>query len=556
MLPLSYIRFKSRPADPLRPPPRGKIDIYHSPEEGKFIARDWQGNRVTFDTVGGGGGGSSEWGGITGTLADQADLQAALDAKQASAAALTSWASVARASGFDTFAGTPSSANLRALLTDEAGTGSLYFTGGALGTPASVTLTNATGLPLTGLAGSSTLGRNLVGLTNPDNISFLKINADNTVSTRFASDFRDDLGLGELAAMTPASGIVTFLSTPSSANLRAAVTDEAGTGSLYFTGGALGTPASATLTNATGLPVATGISGLATGIATFLATPSSTNLAAAVTNETGSGALLFGNQAVSTGSIVTFAGLTVSASGVTSINLTTVDGDIVLAAGSGSTGSLALSGINTSLTSTGGGFTTISSASTGSMDNMTIGASTPADGTFSNLVADSSGVTATASKTAKVGGKIKEFYTDGGNVSTAETDLYSYTTEASLLGANGENLDVVFAGIYVGNAFTKQVKAYFGGTAIFDSGALGIASNSSWRMQASIIRVSASVVRYSVTLTTPGASTMVYSSVGELTGLTLSATNVLKITGTAGAGGASNDIVAKLGTVNWSPVSA
>jgi hypothetical protein len=56
---------------------------------------------------------------------------------------------------------------------------------------------------------------------------------------------------------------------------------------------ALGTPASGTLTNATGLPVATGISGLGTGVATFLATPSSANLAAAVTGETGSGALVF-----------------------------------------------------------------------------------------------------------------------------------------------------------------------------------------------------------------------------------------------------------------------
>jgi len=55
----------------------------------------------------------------------------------------------------------------------------------------------------------------------------------------------------------------------------------------------LGTPASGTLTNATGLPVATGISGLGTGVATFLATPSSANLAAAVTGETGSGALVF-----------------------------------------------------------------------------------------------------------------------------------------------------------------------------------------------------------------------------------------------------------------------
>lgn len=55
----------------------------------------------------------------------------------------------------------------------------------------------------------------------------------------------------------------------------------------------LGTPTSGTLTNCTGLPVATGISGLGTGVATFLATPSSTNLAAAVTGETGSGALVF-----------------------------------------------------------------------------------------------------------------------------------------------------------------------------------------------------------------------------------------------------------------------
>ena len=56
---------------------------------------------------------------------------------------------------------------------------------------------------------------------------------------------------------------------------------------------ALGTPASGTLANCTGLPVSTGISGLGAGVATFLATPSSTNLAAAVTGETGSGALVF-----------------------------------------------------------------------------------------------------------------------------------------------------------------------------------------------------------------------------------------------------------------------
>jgi hypothetical protein len=58
-------------------------------------------------------------------------------------------------------------------------------------------------------------------------------------------------------------------------------------------GGALGTPSSATLTNATGLPIGTGVSGLGTGVATFLATPTAANLATMVTDETGSGNLVF-----------------------------------------------------------------------------------------------------------------------------------------------------------------------------------------------------------------------------------------------------------------------
>jgi len=98
-----------------------------------------------------------------------------------------------------------------------------------------------------------------------------------------------------------AAGIQTFLATPSSANLRAAMTDETGTGLLVFNTTPtlvtpiIGTPTSGTLTNCTGLPIATGVSGLGANVATFLTTPSSANLAAVVTDETGSGSAVFAN---------------------------------------------------------------------------------------------------------------------------------------------------------------------------------------------------------------------------------------------------------------------
>jgi hypothetical protein len=96
-----------------------------------------------------------------------------------------------------------------------------------------------------------------------------------------------------------AAGIQAFLANPTSANLRTAMTDETGTGLLVFNTTPtlvtpiLGTPTSGTLSNCTGLPIATGVSGLAANVATFLTTPSSANLAAALTDETGTGANVF-----------------------------------------------------------------------------------------------------------------------------------------------------------------------------------------------------------------------------------------------------------------------
>lgn len=62
--------------------------------------------------------------------------------------------------------------------------------------------------------------------------------------------------------------------------------------------GPLGTPTSGTLTSCTGLPIATGVSGLGTNVATWLATPSSANLASALTTKTGTANVVFSDSPV------------------------------------------------------------------------------------------------------------------------------------------------------------------------------------------------------------------------------------------------------------------
>jgi hypothetical protein len=94
------------------------------------------------------------------------------------------------------------------------------------------------------------------------------------------------------ATTTPAITLTTTLTGLLKGNGTAMSAATAGT-DYVVPGGALGTPSSGTLTNTTGLPISTGVSGLGANVATFLATPSSANLAAALTDESGSGTVAF-----------------------------------------------------------------------------------------------------------------------------------------------------------------------------------------------------------------------------------------------------------------------
>lgn len=155
------------------------------------------------------------------------------------------------------------------------------------------------------------------------------------------------------------------------------------------------------------------------------------------------------------------------------------------------------------------------------------------------------------------GGSLFDGFTDitaGG----AEADLQTNTLAANTFNNNGDKVYATYGGNFVTvGTEAAQLKVKFAGTTIWDSTAIAVSTGTtSWAVSVELIRVSATVIRYNVRLNTSGASGFTYNTVGELTGLTLSGTNILKMTGTSsGVGSGSGDIVAKMGYVEFKPAS-
>lgn len=223
------------------------------------------------------------WGDITGTLSNQTDLQNALDAK----ASLTTLASTANGNGASLIGIEDSAGDFTA--TDVEGALAELF---ALGESLGSSISNLELSDLTDVGATTATNRNVLVADGDSWESRALVEADisDLGSYLDASDIGSsvqayDADLDTYAGITPSANVQSLLGAASyaamrtqldleagtdfysiaaadaafegeldnSAGLRAALSDEVGTGAAYFVGGALGTPASGNGSNLTAL---------------------------------------------------------------------------------------------------------------------------------------------------------------------------------------------------------------------------------------------------------------------------------------------------------------
>ena len=152
-----------------------------------------------------------------------------------------------------------------------------------------------------------------------------------------------------------------------------------------------------------------------------------------------------------------------------------------------------------------------------------------------------------------MGGVIADFYTDAANSGTAQTDLYSYTLPANTFANDGEKISFSYAIEFSDATSTANLKIVFAGNNVALN-TFTLTATASATVFGYIIRTGSTTARTCITFAMGSANgtPSTYVSNADMTGLDFTTTNIIKLTGTAGgAGGGSNDITAKSGTISW-----
>lgn len=174
-----------------------------------------------------------------------------------------------------------------------------------------------------------------------------------------------------------------------------------------------------------------------------------------------------------------------------------------------------------------------------------------ANATFAGLLADSLHVKmGDSSSNARPGGAVKDFASSLANSGTSETNLFLHTIPGSTFSATGAKVEGYVALNYAATANNKRIRIYFGSTVIYDSQNQAINSGTglvTFRVMAtgSVTARAACTWNASVTLKAD-CSQVDVGSLDFASGI------VIKVTG---QGGASGDITAKLGSIQYIPAA-
>lgn len=177
---------------------------------------------------------------------------------------------------------------------------------------------------------------------------------------------------------------------------------------------------------------------------------------------------------------------------------------------------------------------------------------------WSPILLSQGNIVGASSLKMNIGGSLFKYFADAGNTTTTETTLYSSSILSGTLATNGDGLSAFYSVNITGSATaTSQIRVKFAGTTCFDSTALALTSSKNWQVRVEIIRVTSATCRVSVSLFAAGVTIDVYTDEANISSLDFGSSNyTLSITAQrAGAGAATNDIVAKHGYVNFTPES-